>query len=396
MGKCVLAFSGSLESLCSIAWLKERYDMSLVALSLNLGGEPDLPLLGEQALEAGATVARIEDLRESFFADFIGPSLKAMAHYQSYLLASALSRPLIAREMVRVALEEGASTVVHAASLEGNDQVRLESAIRTLAPHLRVLSTQHEWDLHTHEKRIEYAKSRRLPVPAPQEDAAPFCKYDRNLWGQSIHCAHWDDLNSQPPESSYTLTRSLRHATDDPEEVRLEFRNGLPIGLNGQRQPPVALIEQLNQLVGKHGIGRSDVIEDRLVGFKSREIYEAPAAAVITQAKRALEQITLSRDVLQVRDGLSVAYGRCVYNGQWFSGLREALDAFFCRVNENVTGEVALTLYKGNLLVTGRKSDFSLFEEEREEGGRLDPASARGFTYVWSMPLSAEARRKKP
>jgi len=396
MPKCVLAFSGSLETLIAIPWLKEHRDLSVVSFSGNMGAEDDLEEMGERALLAGAAAARIEDLQDTFFKDFISPALRALAHYEThYLLSTALSRPLIARELVRVALEEGATHVAHGCSGRGNDQVRLEAAIQALAPHLKVIAPQREWEFKTREQRLQYAKTKRLADAKPREHL-PY-KYDRNLWGQSIKCAELEDPNKPPPEDAYTLTRSPLNAPNEPEEVEIEFREGLPVALNGKRMPPVSLIHKLNVLSGGHGIGRADMIEDRLVGFKSHEIYEAPGALTLYAAKRALEQMTLSKETLQVREGLCVAYGRAVYNGQWFSELREALDGFFERINLNVTGKVRLRLYKGTATVIARTSDFSLYQQTaaQSEQSDLDSDAASGFIRVWSLPLSAEARRKK-
>jgi argininosuccinate synthase len=394
MPKCVLAFNGSQESLLAIPWLKEHYDLDVVTLSVDVGGDADLEALGEQALMSGAVSARIEDLRDAFFNDFITPALRALAHYQTYLLGTALSRPLVARELVRVALEEGATHVAHGSSIRGNDQVRLETAIQVLAPQLKILSPQHEWDLKTIEQRMQYARSKRISVPAQKEQTF---RYDLTLWGQSIKSPSFEDPAFAPPEEAYTLTCSAQTAPNESQDVAIEFRDGLPVGLNGQRLPAVELIAELNRIAGSHGIGRSDLIEDRLIGFKSREVYEAPAATVLHAAKRGLEQMTLSRESLQVREGLSVAYGRCVYNGQWYSDIREALDGFFERLNLNVAGSVTLRLYKGTAQVIARSSECSLYGggAAAADLDLLDNQAARGFIKVWSLPLSAEARRRK-
>ena len=398
MPKCVLAFSGSLETLAAVPWLKEHRNLDVVTLSVNLGHEADLEELGERALMAGAVAARIEDLRDSFFKDFIAPSLRALAHYEThYLLSTALSRPLVARELVRVALEEGATCVAHGCSGSGNDQVRLEAGIQALGPHLKIVAPQREWEFHSTEQCLQYARAKRLEVSSLQAAALKY-KYDLNLWGQSIKCRAFDDPSQAPQEEAYTLTQSPLDAPGKPEEVELEFRAGLPVAMDGKRMPSVTLIEKLGELAGNHAVGRADMIEDRLVGFKSHEIYEAPAATALYVAKRGLEQMTLSRETLQVREGLSTAYGRCVYNGQWFSDLREALDAFYERMNLNVTGKVTLRMYKGTATVVARSSEFSLYSSSQAadgQSGELKPETAEGFIKVWSMPLTAEARRKK-
>lgn len=395
MAKCVLAFTGSLDSLLAIPWIKEHYDMDVVALSVDLGSGDDLEELGERALLAGAAAARIEDLRDAFFKSFVAPSVKALAHYETYLLASALSRPLIARELVRVALEEAATHVAHGGSTKGNDQVRFDAAISALAPHLKIITPQREWELRDFEKKMKFARAKRITVSSQREKAF---QYDRNLWGQSVKCLDFDDTSKPVPEEAYTMTRSLMDAPETPEDIELEFRAGLPVGFNGKRMPPVALVDELNSVAGLHGVGRTDLIEDRLVGFKSHEVYEAPAATIVYAAKRALEQMTLARETLQVREGLSVAYGRAVYNGQYFTDLREALDAFYDRINQNVTGKVKLQLYKGNATITSRTSEYSLYSaniasKDKDEG--VDSKMAEGFSKVWSIPLNVEARRKK-
>ncbi|MBI3830310.1 MAG: argininosuccinate synthase [Planctomycetes bacterium] len=398
MPKCVLAFSGSLETLVAIPWLKEHRNLDVVSFSANMGEEADLEELGERALLAGAIAARIEDLRDAFFKDFISPALRALAHYEThYLLSTALSRPLLARELVRVALEEGATHVAHGCSGRGNDQVRLEAAIQALGPHLKIVAPQREWELKTHEQKLQYARTKRLSPGNDPQIHGKF-KYDRNLWGQSIKCPTLEDPTKPTAEDAYTLTKSPMQAPDQPEEVEIEFRAGLPVALNGKRMPSVALIEKLNAMAGIHGIGRADMIEDRLVGFKSHEIYEAPAALCLYTAKRALEQMTLSRESLQVREGLSTAYGRCVYNGQWFSDLREALDQFYERINQSVSGKTSVRLYKGTATVIARSSEFSLYQAPpagSTKDGELDSDAAQGFIRVWSLPLTAEARRKK-
>jgi len=398
MPKCVLAFSGSLETLIAIPWLKEHRNLDVVSFSANMGEEADLEELGERALLAGAVAARIEDLRDTFFKDFIAPALRALAHYEThYLLSTALSRPLLARELVRVALEEGATHVAHGCSGRGNDQVRLEAAIQALGPHLKIVAPQREWEFKSQEQKLQYVRTKRL-TPGSDPQVHGRYKYDRNLWGQSIKCPQLEDPSKPTAEEAYSLTRNPVAAPAEPESIELEFRSGLPIALNGKRMPSVALIEKLNMIAGLHGIGRADMIEDRLVGFKSHEIYEAPAAQTLYAAKRALEQMTLSRESLQVREGLSTAYGRCVYNGQWFSDLREALDQFYERINQSVSGKVTLRLYKGTAIVVARSSEFSLYQAPPSgttKDGELDSEAAEGFIRVWSMPLTAEARRKK-
>ncbi len=396
MPKCVLAFSGGLDTLCAISWLKERRNLDVVALAVDLGQGQELEELGEIALRAGAFTARIEDLRQSFFQDFVAPSLRALAHYEKdYLLSAALSRPLIARELVRVAEEEGATHVAHGCSAKGNDQIRFETALATLAPNLKIVAPLREWEYRDRAERVEYARSKRLPLPSNTRTDLNF-GFDLNLWGQAIELGYMEDPTKAPPEDAYSMTINPLYAPNQPETVEIEFSEGLPIGLNGTPLDPVTLIQRLNQIAGAHGIGRADLIEDRLMGFKSREVYEAPGAATLYSAKRALEQLTLARETLQVREGLAVAYGRCVYNGQWYSDLRESLDAFYQRVNQNVTGKVTMRLYKGLATPISRQSDCSLLTMgAASQRAELDSDAAKGFIKVWSMPLSAEAKRNR-
>jgi argininosuccinate synthase len=396
MAKCVLAFSGGLDTLVAISWLKERRNMDVIALAINLGQGEDLDELGETALRAGAYSARVEDVRETFYKGFIVPSLKALGHYeQQYLLAAALSRPLIARELIRVAQEEGATCVAHGCSARGNDQIRFEAAIAALAPNLKIIAPLREWEYRDREQRLEYAKSKRLPLPSERKNSYKF-GYDLNLWGQSIEIGSLTDSTKPPPEEAYTLSVSPMNAPNEPEMVDIDFVEGLPVKLNGKTISPVELIETLNTMAGRHGIGRTDIIEDRLIGFKSREVYEAPAAMTLYAAKRALEQMTLSRESLQVREGLAVAYGRCVYNGQWFSDLRESLDSFYERMNKSVTGRITVRLYKGVPTVVSRHSEFSLYSlGGTTHRDQIDSEDAAGFIKVWNMPLTAEANRKR-
>ena len=252
-----------------------------------------------------------------------------------------------------------------------------------------------EWEYHNREQRIEYARAKRLPLSRKTLSGMAY-GHDLNLWGQSIELGAQEDPSKPPPEDMYTMTVNPVQAPNEPEEAEVEFREGVPVGLNGKRLNSVPLVERLNQMAGAHGIGRTDVIEDRLIGFKSREVYEAPAAATLYAAKRALEQMTLSRETLQVREGLAAAYGRCVYYGQWYSDLREALDAFYERTNRNVTGKVSFRLYKGQVTVTARSSEFSLYHTgAAAQHEMLSGSAAEGFIKIWNLPLAAEAKRNK-
>jgi len=394
MAKVVLAYSGGLDTSICIPWLKEHKDVEVIAFSADVGQGEDLTPLPEKAKKSGAIDIRIVDLRERFVNEYVWPALRAGALYgEGYLLATALSRPLIAAELVRIAEETGAEYVAHGCTGKGNDQVRIEAGVTALAPQLKVLAPLREWDLLTRDQEIEYAAERGIPVPVTK--SSPY-SYDRNLWGVAIECGVLEDPWERPPEDAYLMTKSPADAPDEAVEVEIAFEKGIPVSLDGEALGGVDLIERLNALGGEHGVGRLDVIEDRLVGIKSREVYEAPAGAILDTAHKAVESLCLPKTVLEMQRVLALRYGRLAYNGLWFCLLREALDGFFERTQAEVTGSARVRLFKGTVTPTGRKSDRTLYDKglsTYDVGDSFDREASEGFVKLWSLPLGVEGAR---
>ena len=394
--KVVLAYSGGLDTSVCVRWLNKERNLQVVAFSANLGQEESLEPLGERAVEAGASSCHIIDLRERFVHDYIWRAVKANAAYeQGYLLATALGRYLIATEQVRIAHEEGAKYIAHGCTGKGNDQVRFEAAVAALDPKLKVIAPVREWNMKSREEEIEYARKYNIPLPPPKVSKY---SYDRNLWGTAIECGELEDPWAEPPADAYVMTTAPEDAPDQSQYVDLEFEGGVPVALEGEKLGGVELIEKLNKIAGRHGVGRTDFVENRLVGIKSREVYEAPAGTVIYTAHRALEALTLSRDVLHFKDLLSQRYAELIYTGLWFSDLRRALDAFFDQVNTDVVGSVRLKLYKGSCVAVGRKSPRSLYSKAMATytpEDQFDHKASAGFIHIWSLPLKGESRRRK-
>jgi argininosuccinate synthase len=393
--RTILAFNGDLESRLALHWLVHERGYEVLSLSINLGQEVYLEPLGELALELGAEKAQVIDRRESFLRDFCFPVLQADAVYQSScFLGSALARYLIAQELVRTAHEEGYPSVAHSAASKGNDQVRMETAIAAQDPRLEVLAPVRQWNLATLEDKLNYARRRRLPIEEPKTATR---SVDRNLWGVSLYLDELEDSWKDPPPEVYTLTRPPERAPDEPALLTVGFEAGLPSSLNGAALAPLALVRELNQLGGEHGIGRSDVIEDRLFGIKSREFYEAPTPTILLTAHRDLESLVHSRELLQLREGLSRRYAELVYMGLWFHDLRRSLQDFFRETQRYVTGEVRLKLYKGSCFVLGRRSPHTLYDSGLANQTNLewfDSQWAQGFTSLWTLPARLAARRQ--
>jgi argininosuccinate synthase len=394
MAKVVLAYSGGLDTSVAIHWLKEKKSLGVIAFSANLGQAENLEALGERAIAAGAESAHAADLREEFIRNYVFPALKANAFYHGgYLLATALGRPLIAAELVKVARENDCEYVAHGCTGKGNDQVRFDTSIAALAPELKVVAPLREWDMRSREEEIDYAKKHSIKVEIKKK--SPY-SLDRNLWGMSIECGALEDPWQEPPEDAYFMTKSPEEAPVTPTYVEVTFDKGVPVALDGEDMQSLALIERLNAVGGENGVGRVDSIEDRLVGIKSREIYEAPAAMILFTAHRALEALTIGRDLLQFKEQLSQKYGQLVYNGLWFSEFRKALDAFFDYTQKYVSGTVRMKLFKGNCVAVGRKSPHSLYEKKLAtytEEDVFDHRAAVGFIKIFSGPLALEARR---
>lgn len=364
-------------------------------MCVDVGEGKDLNATQAKAIQVGATKSYRIDAKDRFAKEFITPALKANALYEGkYPLASALSRPLIAQLLVEVAAQEGAVAVAHGCTGKGNDQVRFEVSINALSPNLKVVAPVREWGF-TRDDEIRYAAEHNVPVPVNLDN--PF-SIDANLWGRAIECGVLEDPWQAAPEGAFEWTVDAEKAPDAAEEIVIGFEQGVPVSLNGQAMPLAALIGTLNQVCGKHGVGRIDHVENRLVGIKSREVYESPAGRVLIMAHQELEHLTLTREVLQYKMGLELEYSKLIYNGLWFSPLKKAFDAFIDQTQDHVTGEVRVKLYKGNAQVTGRQSPFSLYRHDLatyETGDKFDHMAAVGFISLFGLPTTVYAALHK-
>ncbi len=396
MEKVVLAYSGGLDTSVCLKWLQEEKGLDVITYSADLGHGLDAGELEKKAKSTGAGKVVIEDLREVFLKDFVLRALKAGARYEgAYLLATALGRPLIAERVVALAQAEGARFVSHGCTGKGNDQVRFEVAFAALAPELRVIAPLREWDLKTREEEIEYAGRHGIPVPVSKK--SPY-SIDRNLWGVSIECGELENPWNEPPEEAYQVTVSPEKAPDEPEYLEIDFDKGAPAGLNGNASAAVQIVSELNETGGRHGIGRVDMVENRLVGIKSREIYEAPAAAILMAAHDALEGMVLDRETVHFKQIIAQKYSEMVYYGLWHTPLREALDCFVEKTQENMSGTVRLKLYKGQCSVVGRKSPNSIYDESLAtyaEGDKFEHGAAEGFIKLWGLPFRGRGKNSR-
>ena len=388
--KLVLAYSGGLDTSVGIRWLKDRgYDV--VALTIDLGEKKDLDAVQERALRVGAVAAYVVDGKVPFLRDFVWPSLQAGAVYENeYPLATALGRPLIAALLVQIARREGARGVAHGCTGKGNDQVRFDVTTAALAPDLKVVAPVREWGMNRDDE-IEYAREHGIEVPASTE--SPY-SVDENLWGRSIEAGILEDPWEEPPAEVFEWTVAPERCPDQPTYMELGFKDGLPVSLDGRPIAAVELVEQLNQVGGTNGVGRIDHLENRLIGIKSREIYEAPAAVLLLQAHQALEDITLPKDVSRFKDHVAAQWAQLVYDGLWFSPLREALYAFVAQTQRHVTGQVRLKLYRGSSKVVGRKAPEQLYRMELATYGRgdqFDQSAAAGFIKLFGMGVRTAA-----
>jgi argininosuccinate synthase len=393
--KVVLAYSGGLDTSAAIKWIAEKYDMDVIALSIDLGMERDYESIRQKALKVGAIKALVVDAKDVFIKDFVFPSLQADAIYEGqYPLATALARPLIAKLLVDTAIQEGAKAVAHGCTGKGNDQVRFDVSTAALAPQLKVIAPAREWGM-TREQTIEYARRHDIPVPVTVD--SPY-SIDENLWGRSIECGVLEDPWVEPPEDAFSLTTSPENVPDEPLYLEIGFERGIPISLDDKKLNGVALVDTLNGLAGEHGVGRIDHLENRLVGIKSREIYEAPAATVLLTAHMALEQMTLSRDQLRFKAGVAQEYADLIYNGLWFSALRHDLAAYVRSTQRHVSGTVRMKLFKGTAKVVGRKSPESLYSYSLatyDEEDQYDQSAAVGFIQIYGLPVKTQAEAQK-
>jgi len=390
--KVVLAYSGGLDTSVAIRWLKEKHNLDVVALTIDVGNERDFSAVQQKALKVGAVKALVADAKELFVNHFIFPALQADAIYEGqYSLATALGRPLMAKLLVDVAVQEKASMVAHGCTGKGNDQVRFEVGINALSPGLRVIAPARDWGM-TREETINYAQ--RYDIPIPITSTSPY-SIDENLWGRSVECGVLEDPWVEPPEDTYTWTKSPAEAPDKPGYVEIGFEKGIPVTIDGQRMNGINLIRRLSELAGNHGVGRVDHVEDRLVGIKSREIYEAPAATVLLEAHRALQAMTLSKDQLRFKQKVAVEYADLIYNGLWFTSLRQDLAAYVKSSQRFVTGTVRLKLFKGSCSLVGRKSPFSLYNyglATYGKGDEFDQSASPGFIRIWGLPVRSQAQ----
>ena len=390
--KIVLAFSGGLDTSVAIRWLQEHYDAEIVTLTIDLGANAALEEARQRALQIGAVRADVYDARDEFITDYVWPALQAGAVYEgTYHLATALARPLIVKHMVRVALEEDAFAVAHGCTGKGNDQVRFDVGAASLAPDLKVLAPAREWNM-TRDQEIAYAKERDIPLDLNKRSAY---SVDENLWGRSIEAGDLEDPWIEPPEEVYAWTAPVNAAPDEPSYVEIELRQGIPVAIDGEVMGGRQLVQVLHDLAGTHGIGRIDHIENRLVGIKSREVYEAPAGTVFHQAHQALEAMCLSKDQIRFKERMAQEYADLVYNGLWFSAHRIDLDAYVRSTQRQVSGMVRLRLHKGTATVVGRSSKTALYQHDLAtyaEGDTFDQSAAKGFIDLFGLPVRTQTR----
>jgi argininosuccinate synthase len=390
--KVVLAYSGGLDTSIIIPWLKENYGAEVIAFAANIGQGSELVGLEEKAIRTGASKCIIEDLREEFISEFALPVLRAGAIYErKYLLGTSFARPLIARRQVEIAEKENADAVAHGCTGKGNDQVRFELTFKALNPKLKIIAPWREWDIKSRENAIDYAQDRKIPVAATKEK---IYSEDRNLWHLSHEGGILEDPWKEPEESMYTLTVAPENAPEKPQHIEIEFKHGIPVAIDGHNLEPVQVLESLNTIGGTHGVGRVDLVENRLVGMKSRGVYETPGASILLAAHRELESLTLDKATLHYKDILATKYAELVYNGQWFTALRYAMDAFVDSTQTRVTGTVRLKLYKGNIIPVGRKSPHSLYREDLAtfaEDEVYNQKDAEGFINLFGLPGKVEA-----
>ncbi len=396
--KVVLAYSGGLDTSVAIRWLQENHDVDVIALAVDVGQErQDLEFVRQKALKIGATESIVKDVREEYVEEFLAKALRANALYENkYPLLSAMSRPIIVKHLVEEAHRHQAKYIAHGCTGKGNDQVRFEVGIAALDPDLEVLAPVREWDLCTREQEMEYAEQRGIPVPTTK--ASPY-SIDDNLWGRAIECGILEDPWIEPPSDIYTLTNDARsHECDVAEYAEISFEQGLPVALNGEKESFHEIINAMNELAGKHGFGRIDMIENRLIGVKSREVYEVPGALTLIQAHKALEDLCLEREVLHYKLGVEQKWAELVYNGLWFSPLKEALDGFVDTTQKLVTGDVRLRFFKGSCVVVGRRSPYSLYDYNLatyDAADTFDHKAAKGFIDLWGLPTKVWARQRR-
>jgi argininosuccinate synthase len=390
--KVVLAYSGGLDTSIIVPWLRNNYHCDVICFTADLGQEEELEGLEEKALKTGASKLIIRDLREEFMTNFVFPTMQAGAVYErSYLLGTSFARPLIAKHLVEIAEAEGAQAIAHGCTGKGNDQVRFELTAMALNPKLQVIAPWREWDIRSREDALEYAAEYNVPVSSTLKS---IYSRDRNLFHMSHEGGPLENPWNEPEEEMYVLTRSPMEAPDEPTEVQIDFEAGIPVAIDSAKMRPVPLFERLNELGSINGVGRVDIVENRLVGMKSRGVYETPGGTILLAAHQVLESICLDKETMHFKDFIALKYAEMVYNGMWYTRLREALDAFVQVTQQTVTGTVRLRLYKGNIIVTGRKSPYSLYREDYASFGHMDiydQQDAKGFINMLGLPMKVDA-----
>jgi len=395
--KVCLAYSGGLDTSVAIKWMEDNYGCDVAAITIDVGQPDNLEDAMRRAKKIGATSSCIIDAKKEFVEEYIFPSLKANALYEGkYPLSTAIARPLIAKKLVEAALSTGATAVAHGCTAKGNDQVRFEVTFMSLAPQLKIYAPTREWGMNRSEE-VEYAEKYHLPCPVTKKS---IYSIDESVWGRACECGPLDDPWTEPPEDAYKWTKSPMEAPDKATYVEIEFVEGEPVALDGKKMDGLSLIMKLNEIAGKNGVGRIDMVENRLVGIKSREVYECPAAVVLIAAHADLETLVMTKDLLHFKRKMEQEYADLLYNGLWFSPLKESMDAFIEHTQAHVTGKVRVKLLKGSAVVVGRKSPYSLFDEglvTYQSGDVFDHTSAKGFIYVWGLPskVAGVVKRKK-
>ncbi|HEC33952.1 MAG TPA: argininosuccinate synthase [Chloroflexi bacterium] len=391
--KVVLAYSGGLDTSVIVPWLKENYGCEVVTFTADLGqGDDELAGLEEKAITSGASKAYITDLREEFLTEYAFPTMQAGAIYERmYLLGTSFARPLIAKHLVKIAEREGADAVAHGCTGKGNDQVRFELTVKALNPFLHVIAPWREWNIRSREDALDYARAHNVPVAATEKS---IYSRDRNIWHLSHEGGILEDPWVEPEEEMFCITVAPEAAPSEPHYLTIDFERGVPVAVDGVAMGPVELLARLNEVGGAHGVGRADLVENRLVGMKSRGVYETPGGTILYTAHQGLESICLDRETLHYKELVSRRYAELVYYGLWFTPLREALDAFVAKTQERVTGTVRLKLYRGSCTVVGRKSPFSLYREDFATFGQddvYDQSDAAGFINLFGLPLKVKA-----
>lgn len=391
--KIVLAYSGGLDTTIIIPWLKEHYDCDVIAVAADVGQGEELAPLKEKAIKSGAAKIYIEDLKEEFITDYIYPTLKAGAVYEhKYLLGTSFARPIIAKRLAEIAIREGAQAICHGCTGKGNDQVRFELTLKAFCPDMQIIAPWRIWDIKSREEEIEYAEKHGLDVPVTKKH--PY-SMDRNIWHLSHEGSDLEDPWNEPKDEMLLICNPIDKTPDEPEYVVIDFEQGIPVSVNGKKLPPVELLTTLNEIGARHGVGVDDIVENRLVGMKSRGVYENPAGEILYAAHRNLEEITLDRATSHYKETAAVRFAELVYDGNWFTPLREALSAFVDKTQETVTGTVRLKLYKGRISAAGVKSPYSLYDEDIATFSAdevYDQKDSAGFINLFGLPIKVRAK----